>query len=68
MESGLMAKYESEYYKKPEKCIKDPNSSQPKRALSLKNLTGAFLVLGIGCFLSITAFIIERVVSRRRRR
>jgi lipopolysaccharide export LptBFGC system permease protein LptF len=62
----------------PPQCTGDIKSGNRKSknrnsSLSLKNLTGPFLVLAIGVSLSLMAFIFENIISipeshRRRRR
>jgi hypothetical protein len=57
----------------PPQCSGKPQSGNKKKKtttpLSLKNLTGAFLVLLIGLSLSILSFLIEKInsVSKCRR-
>jgi ionotropic glutamate receptor len=43
---------------------KKPETKQTAiSAISLKNLTGAFLVLLIGCSVSVLAFLVEQIAS-----
>jgi ionotropic glutamate receptor len=51
----------------PPQCTGKPQSRKNKELapLSLKNLTGAFVVLLVGFSLSLLAFLGEKIVSRR---
>jgi ionotropic glutamate receptor len=51
----------------PPQCTGKPQSGQKQKLspLSLKNLTGAFIVLLVGLSLSLLAFLGERIVFRR---
>jgi hypothetical protein len=54
----------------PPQCNGKPQSGNKKKKttpLSLKNLTGAFLVLSVGLSLSFLAFLVEKVISIRER-
>jgi hypothetical protein len=75
---GLIDFWDTWFRPMPPQCTGDIKSGNRKSgnknsSLSLKNLTGPFLVLAIGVSLSLVAFIFENIFSiperhRRRRR
>lgn len=75
-QTGLIGYWDLWFRPMPRKCISNVKSGYaiPKNKhppLSLKNLTGAFLVLSVGLSLSLLAFLCEQVFSmdkRHRRR
>ena len=72
-QSGLSDYWEVLFRPMPRQCqgkirsgYKSPdNKKHPP--LSLKNLTGAFIVLSIGFSLSILAFLVEQIISMSKR-
>ncbi|XP_046449181.1 ionotropic receptor 93a-like [Daphnia pulex] len=72
MQIGLIDHWDTWFRPMPPQCNgKPPNGNKTKKLspLSLKNLTGAFLVLLVGLSLSILVFLIEKInsVSKCRR-
>ena len=66
-ERGFMIYWDQLYYRVPSKCLANTKKEKQKKApdnksrLSLKNLTGAFIVLLVGYALAILSFIFERI-------
>ena len=52
-------------FRKIEKEVDDKKTEDSKKPLTLKGLSGAFLVLGVGYSLAIAAFIFELVRGHR---
>jgi hypothetical protein len=72
LQIGLIDHWDTWFRPMPPQCNGKPQSGNKKKKttpLSLKNLTGAFLVLLIGLSLSILSFLIEKInsVSKCRR-
>ncbi len=71
MQIGLIDHWDSWFRPMPPQCDGKPKSGNKTKTspLSLKNLTGAFLVLLVGLSLSILVFLIEKIdsVSKCRR-
>jgi hypothetical protein len=66
LQIGLIDHWDTWFRPMPPQCNgKPPNGNKTKKLspLSLKNLTGAFLVLLIGLSLSILVFLIEKINS-----
>ncbi len=70
LQIGLIDYWDTWFRPMPPQCNgKPPNGNKTKKLspLSLKNLTGAFLVLLVGLSLSILAFLVEKVIYVRQR-
>jgi ionotropic glutamate receptor len=73
MQIGLIDHWDTWFRPMPPQCDGKPKSGNKTKKtttpLSLKNLTGAFLVLLVGLSLSILVFLIEKInsVSKCRR-
>nr|CAH0101813.1 unnamed protein product [Daphnia galeata] len=72
-QSGLLDYWEILFRPMPRQCqgkiqrgYKSPENNQHP-PLSLKNLTGAFIILSIGFSLSILAFLVEQIISMSKR-
>ncbi|XP_046641479.1 ionotropic receptor 93a-like [Daphnia pulicaria] len=66
LQIGLIDHWDTWFRPMPPQCNgKPPNGNKTKKLspLSLKNLTGAFLVLLVGLSLSILVFLIEKINS-----
>jgi hypothetical protein len=67
LQIGLIDHWDTWFRPMPPQCSGKPQSGNKKKKtttpLSLKNLTGAFLVLLIGLSLSILSFLIEKINS-----
>ena len=67
-ERGLMEYWGQMYRRIPLQCLANTKGMRQKKApnnksrLSLKNLTGAFVVLLVGYALALLAFFFERIV------
>lgn len=65
-EVGLIGEWLDRYQRKPKQCF---NREKERRfeeirnppALNLKNMTGAFALLGMGCGISLLMFILEMI-------
>ena len=68
-ETGLLDKFVNDYFNVPnaEKCFSKKKSSAKDVPIKLVDLTGAFLILGIGLGAGILCFLIELVVGKFRR-
>ncbi|XP_046449196.1 glutamate [NMDA] receptor subunit 1-like [Daphnia pulex] len=67
-EIGLVDFWDSWFRPMPPQCPGRPKKEKKSNKLSplsLKNLTGAFVVLSVGLSLSLLAFLGEKIVSRR---
>ncbi|EFX82390.1 hypothetical protein DAPPUDRAFT_316803 [Daphnia pulex] len=67
-EIGLVNYWDTWFRPMPPQCTGKPqsgNKTQKLSPLTLKNVTGAFLVLSVGFSLSLLAFLGEKIVSRR---
>jgi hypothetical protein len=65
---GVVDFWDTWFRPMPPQCNGKPQSGNKKKktsALSLKNLTGAFLVLLVGLSLSLLAFLCEKIISIR---
>ena len=68
LQSGLMDHWDLWFYPIPRQCMantrkgKKPDSKHS--AISLKNLTSAFVILSIGFSLSLLAFLCEFIIFR----
>jgi hypothetical protein len=64
---GLVDFWDSWFRPMPPQCDGKPQSGNKKKKtttpLSLKNLTGAFLVLLVGLSLSLLAYLCEKIIS-----
>ena len=47
-----------------DKCLKEEKNSAQDVAIKLVDLTGAFLILGVGIGLAILCFLIELIVAK----
>ena len=68
-EFGLMDKFISDAFSIPnaEKCFAKNENSAKDVPIKLVDLTGAFLILGIGLGLGILCFLIELIIGKYRR-
>ena len=68
-ETGLLDKFVNDYFNVPnaEKCFSKKKSSAKDVPIKLVDLTGAFLILGIGLGAGILCFLIELIVAKFRR-
>ena len=68
-EFGLIDHYSNEAFYIPgaEKCFAKKGKSAKDVAIKLVDLTGAFLILGIGLGLGILCFFIELIIGKYRR-
>ncbi len=67
---GVVDFWDTWFRPMPPQCNGKPQSGNKKTKLSplsLKNLTGAFLVLLVGLSLSLWAFVCEKIISIRER-
>jgi hypothetical protein len=67
-ENGLVNFWDTWFRPMPPQCTGKPqtgNKTKKLSPLSLKNLTGAFVVLSVGLSLSLLAFLGEKIVSIR---
>ncbi|EFX82391.1 hypothetical protein DAPPUDRAFT_316802 [Daphnia pulex] len=67
-EIGLVNFWDTWFRPMPPQCTGEPQTGKKSNKLSplsLKNLTGAFVVLSVGLSLSLLAFLGEKIVSRR---
>jgi hypothetical protein len=62
---GVVDFWDTWFRPMPPQCNGKPHSGNKTKTspLSLKNLTGAFLVLLVGLSLSILSFLIEKIIS-----
>ena len=68
-ENGLFGYWDLWFRTMPHKCIENIKETKDKnQPLSLKNLTGAFIVLAAGLSLSFLAFIHEQIMASLVRR
>lgn len=69
-EAGLNLLWSGMYHSLPAHCKNDKKNSAPKHTpqLSFKNLVGSFILLAIGCAVSLIIFILELVFYRLHRR
>lgn len=67
MESGLIAKWSKDMVDKSTSSGSATDSIEGRSppSLSIKNLQGAFVVMGLGMTLAIATFIIEKINYRR---
>ena len=65
-EAGLIQKWAKENTADPRQCTdqRKKNDGSDISPLSLKNLTGAFFVIFIGYFTSLTSFILEHLTRK----
>ena len=61
---GLTTRWNLEFYPAPERCL-NWNPPLGLTKLSLRGLSGAFLVLGVGYALAFAVFIMERLIHWR---
>ena len=73
-QAGLAAKWWKDYGNDPTHCfdkikkeMKNFDTSSVKHRLSLRDLSGAFLILLVGYVVSITTFIFERLIKPKPR-
>ena len=62
-EAGLINKWNKKYKPDMRQCL-DKNKKKNVKSLGLDNLTGAFVVLGAGYFVSLIVFICEKIFLR----
>lgn len=73
LQSGLIDYWDTWFRPMPPQCkgkIKNgytPPNNNKHPPLSLKNLTGAFIVLSVGLSLSLLAFLCEKILSLLKR-
>ncbi len=64
---GVVDFWDTWFRPMPPQCNGKPQSGNKKKKtttpLSLKNLTGAFLVLSVGLSLSLLAYLCEKIIS-----
>ena len=68
-EVGLLQKWKNQYQPKPYRCLlpsngdkKEPSGSLHR--LNFQNLSGAFVIIILGCVFSILSFAIENLIRR----
>ena len=73
-ETGLISLWSNWFEPNARPCWNNNNDNRnaksnkkPLVRLSLTNLTGAFVVLAVGCLVSTLAFLIERIVYQRKK-
>jgi hypothetical protein len=59
---GLIQHWGKQFIPQPDECLNNYQDKPDKPRISLKNLSGAFLVLLVGSTASLFAFIIEKIV------
>lgn len=65
---GFMLKTYKDFSPSIEKCLVKSNVKQSRNVLGLKDFSSVFLLLGIGLGTSISAFIMEHIVSMYHKR
>ena len=58
-ENGLLQHWQNKYNPKLDKCMDAAPKKDKNHPISLKNLTGAFVVLLVGYFISLISFLVE---------
>lgn len=71
-QTGIIDHWDSWFRPMPRQCLANIKKGAKKletkhSAISLKNLTGAFVVLSIGFSLSFLAFLVELIISMAKR-
>lgn len=65
LQAGLFDKWESKYVPTPRQCMElETRRDNELRRLSLSDLTGAFIILGVGYLLSVFFFSLEIIIKR----
>jgi hypothetical protein len=59
---GLIQHWEKQFLPQPNDCLTNYQDIPKQPRISLKNLSGAFLILLVGLTASFFAFIVERIV------
>ena len=59
---GFIQHWEKTFQTQPDECLTNYNDIPDKPRISLKNLSGAFLILLVGLPLALLAFIVEKIV------
>lgn len=59
---GFIQHWEKTFLSQPDECLTNYNDIPDKPRISLKNLSGAFLILLVGLPLALLAFIVEKIV------
>ena len=60
IETGFVSEWKKWYVPTPSNCM-EINKRVKKPKLSIKHLSGAFVILSIGCFLSTVVFVLENI-------
>jgi ionotropic glutamate receptor len=68
LQTGMIDHWDSWFRPMPRQCKANVKKGDKKREtkhmpISLKNLTGAFLVLSVGLSISFLAFLVEQIIS-----
>ena len=60
-EAGLVDLWESWYIPNSDKCTKIYNRDKTPQRLTLSHISGAFILLGVGCVMSLLGFLVEHI-------